>query len=95
MSQTTTTGPKNTVGTVTGFKVAMLSLIGMMIATLALRNVALVYMMVLVPSVVGVLTGTVVGSLGVTAEDGLSRPALVGIAVLADAIGVAVVLLFL
>lgn len=96
MSQTTTAGPKQTAGTVTGFKVSMLSLIGMMIATIILREVALVYMMVVVPTLVGILTGVVVGSLDMaTGSEGISTGLVIAIALLADVIGVAVVLLFL
>lgn len=96
MSQTTTAGPKETAGTVTGFKVAMFSLFGMIVATLLLREVALVYMMVLVPSAAGVITGLVVGALPVASgSEGLSLAVLVGIALLADLIGVAVVIFYL
>jgi hypothetical protein len=96
MSQTTTAGPKDTAGTVTGFKVSMLSLAGMVVATLLLREVALVYMMVIVPSIVGVLTGVVVGTLDIaTGSEGLSTPVILGIALIADLIGVAIVLLYL
>jgi hypothetical protein len=96
MSQTTTAGPKQTAGTVTGFKVSMISLIGMMIATLILHEVALVYMMVLVPTIVGILTGVVVGSLDMaTGSEGISTTLVIAIALVADIIGIAVVLLFL
>lgn len=96
MSQTQAAATKNTAGTVSGFKVTMMSLLGLVVAALALREVALVYMMVLVPSAVGIVVGIAVGALDLTPEgEALSLPIVTAIALVADIGAILVVIFFL
>lgn len=96
MSQAQSAATKQTVGTVTGFKVAMVSLIGLVVAALVLQEVVLVYMMVMVPAVVGLLTGTVVGGLDIAAgDDRVGLPVVLGVAAVVDVLAVVAVVFLL
>jgi len=87
---------RNAGGTIVGFKVTLLSLAGLMVATVVLQQKMLVYFMVLFPAVAGILSGLVVGSAGIAGSFGeVPRWLLVGIAVVTDIVAiVAAYLLF-
>lgn len=57
---------RNSDGTIVGFKVTLLSLVGLMVATPILQWDILVYFMVLFPAAGGVVSGLIVASVSMT-----------------------------
>lgn len=76
-------------GTIVGFKVTLLSLAGLMVATVVLQWNILVYFMVLFPAAAGIVTGILVGSAGMASDiEQIPRWLLVALALLTDVIAV-------
>lgn len=76
-------------GTIVGFKVTLLSLVGLMVATVALQWDILVYFMILFPTGAGIVTAILVGSAGIASDiSTIPRWVLVGLALLTDVIAI-------
>ncbi|MFB6105032.1 MAG: hypothetical protein ABEJ57_08165 [Halobacteriaceae archaeon] len=73
----------------------LLSLAGLMVATVILREKTLVYFMVLFPAAAGVLSGLVVGSAGLAGSYGdVPRWLLLTVAIITDAAAIIAALFF-
>lgn len=82
-------------GTIVGFKVTLLSLAGLMVATVALQWDILVYFMILFPAGAGIVTAILVGSAGLASDiSRIPRWVLLGLAVLTDLIAIGAGYLF-
>lgn len=63
-------GRRNSDGTIVGFKITLLSLVGLMVATPILQWDILVYFMVLFPAAGGIVAGIVVASVSIAGQTG-------------------------
>lgn len=87
-AQSMGSGRGNSGGTIVGFKITLLSLVGLMVATPILQWDILVYFMVLFPAGGGILAGIITGSVSAAGGVNVPRWMLITTAVVIDVVAI-------